>query len=309
MTALSDSVDKVKGFLAGGADYVTKPIHYEEVIGRITAHLTIQRLQRQNQAQKALLKKKNATIRKQKALLKEQESLLKTLDAHKQRLFSFILQHLQNPLNRLLGFIRVISENIASYSKEEIKSNIDRLQASAEQLYALHENLLTWSAIQRGALEYSPEPIDIQEVAVYHVLLFASNAKEKKVTLTNSVREKMLAHADYTMINTVVQNLISNALKFTPDGGLVDITARQNEDMIEIAVLNTGSGINEEDLPHLFEIETSAQKKDTSSEERSGLGLLLCKELVEKHGGKIWVESQTGKGTTFKFTLPIANVA
>lgn len=209
MTALSDSVDKIKGFLAGGADYITKPIHHEEVIVRISAHLTIRRLQRQIREQRELLKEKKATIKKQKASLKKQENQLKELAAHKQRLFSFILHNLQNPLNTLLGFIRVITENIESYSKEDIKSNIERLQASAEHLYGVHENLLTWSAVQQGTLEYSPEPIDIQELAIYHVLLFASNAEEKNITLMSSVKEKILAYADYTMVNIVIQNLVS----------------------------------------------------------------------------------------------------
>lgn len=306
MTALSDSVDKVKGFLAGGADYITKPIQHEEVIVRITAHLTIRRLQRQIQEQQELLKEKKTTIKKQQTLLKKQENRLKEFAAHKQRLFAFILHNLQNPLNTLLGFIRVITENIESYSKEEIKSNMERLQASAEHLYALHENLLTWSAVQQGTLDYSPEPLDIQEVAVYHVLLFASLAEEKKVTLMSSVKENILAYADYTMVNTVIQNLVSNALKFTDRGGLIEIAARQTKNLIEISVSDTGVGISEARQPHLFEIVTLSQKRNPVREARSGLGLLLCKELVEKNGGKIWVESEIGKGTTFTFTLPLS---
>jgi two-component system sensor histidine kinase/response regulator len=307
MTALSDSVDKVKGFLAGGADYITKPFHYEEVLVRVTAHLTIRKLQYQLKEQNALLEEKNAMIEEQKVLLKEKDEQLRKINAHKEKLFSFISQDLQSPLNRLLGFARLIIENVDDYSKEEIKGNIRRLQTSAEQLYASHENLLTWVTVQRGTLKYYPESVDIQEIAVYYVLLFTPNAEEKRITLTSSIREPMFAYADYKMVNTVVQNLVSNALKFTNSNGSITIEARQTENVIEISVSDTGTGIREEDLPYLFQIETTSQNKGTTGEEKTGLGLIICKELVEKNGGKIWCESEIGKGTTFTFTLPRKN--
>jgi two-component system sensor histidine kinase/response regulator len=306
ITSLSDPVDKVKGFLAGGADYIIKPFHHEEALVRITAHLTIQKLEQQVKEQQAVLTEKQVFIEQQKALLADKDQELKKYDACKQKLFAFISHDLQNPLNKLLGFTRVIIENLREYSQEEIEANIRRLQTAAEQLSASHENLVIWAALQRETLRYNPESLDLQEVAVYHVLLFTPAAEEKKITLTSSIHEALLAHADYKMISIVMQNLVSNALKFTNSNGSVTIAARTIEDAIEVAVSDTGVGISKEDLPVLFEIETKPRKQATGHKERNGLGLILCKELVEKNGGTIWCESEKNKGATFKFTLPKA---
>jgi two-component system sensor histidine kinase/response regulator len=304
MTALSDPVDKVKGFLVGGVDYITKPLHHEEVLVRVTAHLTIQTLQRQIQAQNALLERKNAIIEEQKALLEEKNEQVKTLLAYKEKLFSFISSDLQHPLNKLLGFTRLIAKNINAYRKDEIKGQVDRLQTSAEELYALLENLLIWSAHQRGILEYVPEPIDVYEIAVYNMLLFTPNAEQKQIMLRSSIQEKVLVYADYNMVTTVIRNLLSNALKFTDSEGSVTISAEQTEDFVELSVSDTGIGISAENLPHLFEIKPTSQENGPAGNERTGLGLILCKELIEKNGGAIWCESEIGKGTTVRFTLP-----
>jgi two-component system sensor histidine kinase/response regulator len=307
ITSLSDPVDKVKGFLAGGADYIIKPFHHEEALVRITAHLTIQRLQQQVKDQQVVLGEKEAFIEQQKAVITEKKEALKQDEICKQKLFSFISQDLQNPLNKLLGFTRLIIENLHEYSQEEIEANIRRLQTAAEQLSASHENLVIWAALQRGSLNYKPESVDMQEVAVYYVLLFTPTAEEKKITLTTSIHEGLLAYVDYKMITIIMQNLVSNALKFTSSNGTVTIAARQTEHEIEVAVSDTGVGIRKEDLPLLFEIEAKPRKKEADYKERNGLGLILCKELIEKNGGTIWCESEKSKGATFKFTLPKAS--
>jgi len=307
MTALTDPVDKVKGFLAGGADYITKPLHHEEVLVRVTAHLTIQRLRRQIQAQNVLLEEKNAIIAAQQALVEEKEAQIKTLQAYKEKLFAFISEDLQHPLNKLLGFIRLIAKNLDNYNKDTIKSHVARLQTAAEELYLLLENLLIWSAHQRGMLEYAPEPIDLHEIAVYNLLLFTPNAEQKQITLRSSIQEQVLVYADYNMVNMVIRNLLSNALKFTDSGGNVTISAGQTEDFIELSVSDTGVGMRAEDLPHLFQIELTSQK-NAAGKEKPGLGLILCKELMEKNGGTIWCESELRKGTTFSFILPKAHV-
>jgi signal transduction histidine kinase len=248
------------------------------------------------------------TIKKQKALLEENHKQLKMLHASKEKVLSFLSYDLQHPFNKLIGFIRLLAKNIDDYGKGEIKGNIERLQTVAEELYASHENLLIWASNQRGNLEHTPESIDIYEIIASNISFFRPNAEKKKITFSSSVQEKTLVYADYNMINLVIRNLLSNALKFTDFGGNLTISATHTEDFVELSVSDTGVGIGEEERFHLFQIMIPSQKKDTPGREKTRLGLILCKDLVESNGGKIWCESELGKGTTFKFTLPKANV-
>ena len=134
------------------------------------------------------------------------------------------------------------------------------------------------------------------------------NAEQKHITLTSSIEEKILAYVDIEMIDTVLRNLISNALKFTNAGGRVTISATQDEQYVEVSVSDTGIGIDEKFLSKLFRIDASFHRKGTAGEKGTGLGLILCKDLTEKNGGRIWVESRMGGGSTFKFTLPYKEV-
>jgi PAS domain S-box-containing protein len=236
--------------------------------------------------------------------LKEKNVQLHELNANKDKFFSIISHDLRSPFNTLLGFAQLLSEHIERYSLDEIKYNIGRIRTSAESLQALLENLLTWSRIQRGVMEYEPEIIDLREVIDDNIDLFTSKAEQKQIVLTCSVQEKMLTYADYNMVNTVIRNLISNALKFTKTGDTIDISAQEQEPHIEIVISDTGTGITQEDLPKLFRIDVQYTRNGTAGEKGTGLGLSLCKDLVEKNGGEIWVESEVGKGTTFRFTLP-----
>lgn len=179
-----------------------------------------------------------------------------------------------------------------------------RLHVSAERLYALLENLLTWSRLQRGAMQQQPEPIQLADLIEDNIALFTAKAREKEVALAQTVPENLWAYADYSMVNTVVHNLISNALKFTPAQGRVDVSGQAQNGMVEIAVSDTGVGIYPGDLPKLFRIDMHYTRAGTAGEKGTGLGLVLCQELVERNQGKIWVESAVGKGTNFKFTLP-----
>jgi len=294
MTALTDEIDKMKGFLAGGVDYITKPLHHEEVLVRINAHLTVRKLHQQIQTQ-------NALVEEQKAIVEQKDEQLKKLYACN----SIFSHEFKSPLNTLFGIARLIDENIDHYSKEEIRSNASKLRASAEKLYALRENLLIWSNIQRDTLEFNPKPISVDEIVAYHILLFTRHARQKKITLSSSLQENTLVYADYDTVNAVIRNLISNALEFTFTGGKVNISARHAEDHVVISVSDTGLDISKENLPHLFRIDNPTQHETGTGKKRtSSLGLLLCKELIEKNGGRIWVESEIEKGATFRFTLP-----
>jgi signal transduction histidine kinase len=290
MSALSETVDKVKGFEVGGVDYVTKPFQQEEVLARIQAHLTIRRQQQHIQAQKALLEEKN-----------EQ---LSELDAMKDKFFSIISYNLRSPFLNLLGLTEFIIKNIEYCSQGEIKEVTEKLRKSIENLYELLKNLLTWSTIQRGSIAHHPKQTHVQEIVARNITLLRPDAEQKLILLRNLITEKTTVYADADMLHTILRNLILNALKFTQNRGKVEISATEEKRFVEIAVADTGIGIPEEDLPNLFRIDTRYQKKGTAGEEGTGLGLILCKELVEKNGGKIWIESKIGSGTICRFTLP-----
>jgi signal transduction histidine kinase len=290
MTALSATADKVKGFEVGGLDYITKPFQYEEVMARVNAHLTIRRQQQQLQEQTALLEEKNTQ--------------LKELNANKDKFFSIIAHDLKSPLAGLVVVANLIKENIERWSKNEIKRSADQLQKSVDNLYALIENLLTWSRFQQGMMGYHPQFVDFQFIIARNVALLIQNARQKQIALRNSVQEQIPVFIDVNMIDVVVRNLLFNAIKFTKAGGTVEISATHDENTIKVTISDTGIGIPEESLSDLFRIDAKTRQVGTAGEQGTGLGLILCKEFVEKHAGKIWVESDVGRGSTFWFTLP-----
>lgn len=304
VTALSETVDKIKGFEAGGVDYLTKPFQPEEVIARVNTQLMIRKLQQQLQAQNDLLADKNALLETQNIMLKERNEQLKQLNVSKDKFFSIIAHDLRNPFSSLLAFTRFAAHKIEDFSRDELQEMIRDMHVSAERLYELLENLLTWSRTQRGVIQYRPTRLDMKQIVDQVVELFESHAERKQITLRNLIQQKVRVYADRDMIDMIVRNLTSNALKFTETGGTVDISVTQNNRDIEIAVTDTGIGISQEDLPKLFQINSKVKCLGTAGEEGTGLGLILCKELLEQNGGSIWAESKEGKGSTFRFKLP-----
>ena len=296
MTALTDASDKIKGFLAGGSDYITKPLQYEEVLARITAHLKLRNAEKQKQALQQY-------IEEQKARLVEKDRQLADMIACKETFFTYIFSDLQPPLNALLGFVRVLLENLEHYGKEQISSDLLRVQAAAERLESQHENLILWSKLQRGGLDFSPGLINIEELVVYNLIFFAPLAKQKQITLQSSVQNVILAHADYEMANAIIRNLLSNALKFTDTGGSVSISALEHDDEVELFISDSGIGMSAEQV-HLLLHHRAAYPAGDDEKKRLGLGLILCKSLIERCGGALRIETQLGTGTTFVFTLP-----
>ncbi len=290
MTALSETENKLQGFEAGGVDYIIKPLQQEEVLARLNAHLTIRRLQQQLQEQNALLQEKN--------------SQLQELNASKDKFFSIISHDLRSPFQVLLSLTQLLGDHLEMYSQEKIRTSVGHMRTSAEKLYALLENLLTWSRIQRGMMDYQPQHINVSSIIAQNVNLFIVNAEQKQITLSNSVQEELIVYADDNMVDAIIRNLISNALKFTHAGGNIIVSATHNEKDVQTAVADTGTGMNAETIAKLFRLDVKYQGVGTAGEKGTGLGLNLCKDLVEKNGGAIWVESEIEKGSTFTFTLP-----
>ena len=311
MTALTETVDKVRGFSVGGVDYITKPFQHEEVLARVKTHLTIRKLQQELRQQNETLERyaemlaqKNDELKAKNAELDEKNSQLNLLNADKDKFFSIIAHDLRNPIGALRELPQLIAENLDNYSKDELRRLITMQRDAARNLFELLENLLTWSRMQRGLIEFNPEPIQVSALVQRSIALLTPSAAQKAITLTQAVNPSLLGLADHKMIDAVVRNLISNAIKFTNSGGTIEVSGKDDGAFMTIAVKDDGVGIGEQFLPKLFRIDEQYRRTGTANERGTGLGLILCKEFVERNGGEIRVESKIGNGSTFSFTLP-----
>lgn len=278
ITAKVEKENILKGFDLGGQDYITKPFSKDELIRRIN---TLLQIKRSNKA-------------------------LKESNISKNKFFSILAHDLRNPISGCLNLTELLETNYDKYSEIERKKYLSLIKDSAKHLNNLIENLLEWSRLQIGRMEYSPVEFDLIDLVCDNVLLLKSIAKKKGIKLISKVDENIEIFADINMLKTVIRNLISNALKFTHKDGEVIIDAKEIYDEIEITITDTGIGIDEEKQKQLFKIDFYQKQRGTANEKGTGLGLILCKEFVEKNGGNIQVESTLGKGSIFKFTVPKA---
>ncbi len=246
------------------------------------------------------------TNRKQaEEALKKSEIKLRELNATKDKFFSIVAHDLKSPFNAILGFSKMLKEEARYLDVESIVKYADSIHSSARQTFRLLENLLEWSRMNQGSIPFEPKSLLINYLIKNEIESLKFSADQKNIALVNSTATEIIIHADEEMITTVIRNLISNAIKFTPKNGSVYIEALRHEDVVEISVSDTGVGMNEETISKLFKIETNFTSRGTENEKGTGLGLLLCKEFVDRHGGVILVESEEGKGSTFKFSIPI----
>lgn len=230
---------------------------------------------------------------------------LETINQTKDKLFSIIAHDLKNPLSAFRSITQSLSDDIFNISREDLKYFIQQLNRSAHNLFELLQNLLYWSISQSGRLEFTPTTIDLSTNIQEVINLLQNNASYKKISVTNEVPKGQKVFADPTMLRTIVRNLLTNAIKFTPEAGTVRIKVIPNQDDITISVQDTGIGIPPHLRANLFKIGTQATHQAPIEGKGTGLGLILCKELVERQGGKIWVESPSNQGSIFNFTLPI----
>ena len=230
---------------------------------------------------------------------------LHDLNATKDKLFSIIAHDLKSPFNSILGFAQLISKNIAKYDADKMKLFVDQIIASAKSTLTLLDNLLNWAKNQTGQISFNLEQIILSDVIGEIIEILNSAAKIKNIDLKCNQMEGISVLADKNMLKIVLLNLISNAIKFTELGGKIEISAITNQDNTQITISDNGIGMNEAAVHNLFNLEKKIITKGTANEQGSGLGLILCKDFVEKHGGKIWAESIIAKGSHFKFTLPV----
>lgn len=252
----------------------------------------------------ALLVDKNKQLEVMNEKLRISEKELLTINATKDKFFSIIAHDLKNPFNALLSFSEMLHNNLSVFTKDEIKAYVEIIHKATNNLFRLLENLLQWSSTQTGEIEYRPEQFDLNSLTMNIIQIMGIHAEKKGISIINSLPENASAYGDKNLISTVIRNLISNAVKFTRENGQIRIEGIVKKDEIEIAVIDNGIGINKVDIDKLFRLDCNVTTIGTSEERGSGLGLILCKEFVEKNGGRIWVESEIDIGSSFKFTIP-----
>jgi len=278
ISALNDTNDIVKALNSGAVDYITKPFKPEEVKARVSTHIKIV----------------------------QQNNELKKLNANKDRFISIIAHDLKNPFNTILGFSELLVNNIHKYDIDKIEKFAKNINQAAQNAFKLLEDLLLWAKAQSNIL-FNPVNLNLTDICKDIVQNLKYTYNNKNISINCLITQDLFVFADLNMLNTIIRNLISNAIKFTNNGGEINIYTEQNQTNITIIVQDNGVGISSETLPKLFDISQKRSTLGTENEKGSGLGLALCREFVEKHGGKIWAESEIEKGSKFKFTIPTTN--
>jgi signal transduction histidine kinase len=238
--------------------------------------------------------------------LTEKQNEIERINSEKDKFFSIIAHDLKSPLSGFLGLTRIMVDEINNISTEDILLFTSDMKDSASSLYELLENLLEWASIQNGRISFNLEICYLNYIINQNFSLLSEPARQKNISLIALVDENINFFADYSMLNTIFRNLISNAIKFTNNEGKIEIGV--NTEMINnnilIYVKDSGVGMSKEIIDKLFKLDSKITSLGTNNEKGTGLGLILCKEFIEKHGGEIWVESELGNGTTFYFSMP-----
>lgn len=284
LSARNDSQDIVKGFNVGAVDYITKPFNSDEILSRIKNHLE---------------------LKFARDIINEQNLKLTKLNATKDKFFSIIAHDLKNPISSFRDSTAFLSDNYNDISEEEKVELIQLTRQSAEVVFSLLNDLLDWSRSQRGVIQYNQVETDLFMLAENVISILKPIAQKKDISLINQIPPNTFANIDVYMILTVMRNLLSNAIKFTHNNGKCVFEAKQHTDQnfIQVILSDTGIGIAPEKIENLFKIDKSFTTPGTNNELGTGLGLILCKEFVERNGGTIWVESTLEIGSKFIFTV------
>jgi signal transduction histidine kinase len=247
---------------------------------------------------------KNYTLERKRA--EDSEMKLRKLNADKDLFISILAHDLRNPFNTILGISELLLEDMHTQDMGTTEKQVDVLHNISKRTFDMLEDLLLWARSQSGKLDFKPGEIDFARTCNETIENMRMVALSKKITINCHLTGTLYILADEDMLKVVIRNLVSNAIKFTNAGGEINITAEQTSSTLAVTVSDNGVGISPETMMDLFDISKKTTSAGTSNEKGTGLGLLLCKEFVERHGGKIWAESILGKGSDFKFTLPLA---
>lgn len=274
---------------AGIGAYLTKPPKHDEIDRAITIALA----------------RHNDILRCRK-LIDELEESRKSLDlivASKDRFFSILAHDLRGPVSSLSVFSEQLLSNLQSMDSEELIEYLTIIRGTSKGVHELLENLLLWAGFQVNRIKFQKTEVNPSEIVNSVIMLFQAALQHKGIKVINSIPPDFRAIADFDMVNTIFRNLISNAIKFSSMGETVEITAEIDGSFLLFTVKDNGIGISEEDMDKIFKIDEQLNSIGTAGEKGTGLGLLLCREMVNKNGGEIWVESIPGNGTAFSFTL------
>lgn len=247
------------------------------------------------------------TRKKAEHKLIKKEQNLSDLNSTKDKLISIIAHDLRGPFNNILGFSELLIKNVNNYDVAKFEKYLGIINSSTQNTLVLLDNLLDWAKSQTGQISFNPKKLLFSKIIQEMIKLKDSHAKSKDISLNYSSLDEIEVFADENMLKTILRNLISNAIKFTEKGGQININAILKQNHVEISISDNGIGMDENTLKELFKISSKATSHGTANEKGSGLGLVLCKEFIEKHRGEIRVESEEGKGSNFKFILPFNN--
>ena len=238
------------------------------------------------------------------SIIKNKNSELLKINSTKDKFFSIIAHDLKSPFNIILGYSDLLKSKYDDFTSDERKDFINEIDTASKRTFTLLENLLLWARSQTNKIEIVKENLNLKKVVIESIDAYKPGTKKKNISLVIDIPDMFFINADKFTMSTVIANLFSNAIKFTPINGNIKIEVSQMDKFLEISISDSGVGIPPEIIPGLFLPGESVSTLGTDNEKGSGLGLLLCKEFVEKNGGKITVESEVGKGTNIKFTVP-----
>jgi len=248
----------------------------------------------------------NQNITQMNEMLQVSQVELTNANNAKNRFFSILAHDLRNPFHTIIGQSYLLSKTYDKLSPGERKHYASDILSSCEQVNRLLENLLEWAKTQSNGIVFQPQQLDFQHLVLNSLSVLKNNTDEKQIEVENKIEQSVLVSADYSMLETVVRNLIHNGIKFTPRGGKITIWITIEEGKLITSVGDTGVGINENDLEKLFQIDSNLKTRGTNNENGTGLGLVICKEFINYHQGEIWAESTPGRGSVFHFSIPIA---
>jgi len=277
LTAYSDVEKVVSGFEIGAVDFIIKPFNVKVLIARVSTHLE----------------------------LKFSREKLEEMNKTKDKFFSIIAHDLKNPFTGILSSSELLLMQLAEYNHAQIENKVTKILNAAKTGYELLSNLLEWSQSQTDRIQFAPTLLSINKIAELCIKLVQPMADQKEIQIVKDFENEILINADENLLNTVFRNLLTNAIKFTQTGGTVTFELQKQEKNIEISITDTGVGIPVENLKKIFDVGSKISTKGTSNESGTGLGLILCKEFVEMHNGKILVESEIQKGTKITITFPL----
>jgi signal transduction histidine kinase len=285
LTAKTETENIIRAFEVGGADYVTKPFNSQELYSRVETQVS---------------------LNKSRKKLEKTNSDLKEANDTRDKMFSIISHDLLGPIGNIKESLEVIVNGEVKMDEENMQSFIHSVWGSISSSLALLENLLLWARNQQGKMIYKPMKLNLTLIVKGAFNLLAGVAGQKSIELNSNLSDKYMIFADKNAVKTIIRNLVSNAIKFTTENGLITISAKEVENgFLQVSVADTGIGMDRKTKEYLFKKFKNEPRWGTDGEKGVGLGLVIAREFVEKHGGSIWVISEEGKGSTFNFTLPL----